>query len=49
MQSIKAEPYEVCLKCRRKTFRRLIGTSVLKFKGSGFYITDYKEETKDGK
>jgi putative FmdB family regulatory protein len=51
-QSMKDEPVAVCPKekCRRKTWgkgkvRRLLGTGAgLIFKGSGFYITDYRSE-----
>lgn len=45
-QSIKAEPLQKCIKkgCRGKV-RRLIGAGAgLLFKGSGFYITDYRSE-----
>jgi predicted nucleic acid-binding Zn ribbon protein len=49
---MKDEPVAVCPKekCRRKTWgkgkvRRLLGTGAgLIFKGSGFYITDYRSE-----
>lgn len=41
-QSITADPVKECPKCNGKV-RRLIGTGIgLIFKGSGFYITDYK-------
>jgi putative FmdB family regulatory protein len=45
-QSIKAEPLQKCVQkgCRGKV-RRLIGAGAgLLFKGSGFYITDYRSE-----
>ena len=43
-QSITAEPLETCPKCQGKV-RRLIGTgNGFLFKGSGFYITDYRSE-----
>lgn len=45
-QSIKAEPLKTCPKkgCRGKV-RRLMGAGAgLLFKGSGFYITDYRSE-----
>lgn len=45
-QSIKAEPLQKCIQkgCRGKV-RRLIGAGAgLLFKGSGFYITDYRSE-----
>jgi putative FmdB family regulatory protein len=49
-QSMKDEPYRVCPKelCRKKTWgkgkvKRLVGAGAgLIFKGSGFYITDYR-------
>ena len=51
-QSMKDEPLKSCPKdrCQMKTWgkgkvRRLIGTGAgLIFKGSGFYITDYRSE-----
>lgn len=43
MQSIKADPLKTCPECNTDSLRRLPGTGVgLIFKGSGFYITDYK-------
>ena len=49
-QSMKDEPFKVCLKelCRQDLWgqgrvKRLLGTGAgLLFKGSGFYITDYR-------
>jgi putative FmdB family regulatory protein len=51
-QSMKDNPIASCPKeqCRQKTWgkgkvRRLLGTGAgLIFKGSGFYITDYRSE-----
>src|SRR3954464_10150841 len=51
-QSMKDSAFETCPKelCRQKTWgkgkvRRLLGTGAgLIFKGSGFYITDYRSE-----
>jgi putative FmdB family regulatory protein len=51
-QSMKDEPIQTCPKeqCRTKTWgkgkvKRLLGTGAgLIFKGSGFYITDYRSE-----
>ena len=51
-QSMKDEPLKVCPKelCRQKTWgkgkvKRLLGMGAgLIFKGSGFYITDYRSE-----
>jgi putative FmdB family regulatory protein len=42
-QSIKAAPKKTCPKCRGRV-KRLLGTGAgLIFKGSGFYITDYRK------
>jgi putative FmdB family regulatory protein len=44
IQSIKAEPLRTCPECKQESLRRLLGTGAgLIFKGSGFYITDYKK------
>jgi putative FmdB family regulatory protein len=44
-QSIAAEPVKVCPKCKKQTVtRKISGGSGLIFKGSGFYITDYKNK-----
>ncbi len=46
LQSIKDEPLTKCPKCKKKKLQRLIGTGAgLLFKGSGFYITDYRSES----
>jgi putative FmdB family regulatory protein len=45
-QSITAEPIRKCPYCRKQKVRRLIsGGAGLLFKGSGFYITDYRSES----
>ena len=45
-QSIKAEPEKKCPSCGKKKAKRLIGTGAgLIFKGSGFYITDYRSKS----
>jgi putative FmdB family regulatory protein len=49
MQSIKADPLKICPRCNGESLRRLLGTgSGLIFKGSGFYITDYKKNGNGG-
>ena len=46
LQSIKEEPLTKCPKCKKKKLNRLMGTGAgLIFKGSGFYITDYRSES----
>jgi putative FmdB family regulatory protein len=44
-QSMRDEPLRKCPKCHRAALKRLIGGGAgLIFKGSGFYITDYKNK-----
>lgn len=44
-QSIMAKPTRKCPKCGKSKVRRLISTGGgMIFKGSGFYITDYRSE-----
>lgn len=46
LQSMKDEPLTKCPKCKKKKLQRLIGTGAgLLFKGSGFYITDYRSDS----
>jgi putative FmdB family regulatory protein len=45
-QSIKAAPIAVCPKCGKKKVKRLISAGAgFIFKGSGFYITDYRSDS----
>src|SRR5882672_3982665 len=44
-QSMRDEPLKKCPKCKKAGVKRLIGGGAgLIFKGSGFYITDYKNK-----
>ncbi len=44
-QSMKAKPEKTCPKCGKRQAERLIGMgAALIFKGSGFYITDYRSD-----
>jgi putative FmdB family regulatory protein len=44
-QSMSEKPVKKCPKCGKLRARRLIGPGAgLIFKGSGFYITDYRSE-----
>ena len=43
-QSIASEPLQVCPKCGGQVVRKISGGTGLIFKGSGFYITDYKSK-----
>ena len=48
-QSITADPVKVCPKCNGKV-KKLISPGIgLIFKGSGFYITDYKNNRNKSK
>ena len=43
-QSITAEPFVLCPHCGKNTLRRVLGAGAgMIFKGSGFYLTDYKK------
>lgn len=43
VQSMRDEPLKKCPKCKKTGVKRLIGGGAgLIFKGTGFYITDYK-------
>jgi putative FmdB family regulatory protein len=45
-QSIKSGPIRKCPSCGKNKVRRLISTGAgVIFKGSGFYITDYRSES----
>ena len=45
-QSIKAEPTKKCPSCGKKKAQRLIGAGAgLIFRGSGFYLTDYRSDS----
>jgi len=46
-QSMRDEPLRRCPKCHRAALKRLIGGGAgLIFKGTGFYITDYRKKEK---
>ncbi len=43
---MKDEPLKVCPACKRRTLKRKVGGGAgLIFKGTGFYITDYKKKS----
>ena len=44
-QSMSADPINDCPKCKKDSLRRIIsGGTGLIFKGSGYYLTDYKDK-----
>lgn len=49
-QSIKDSPLKKCPECGKNSLKKLIsGGAGLIFKGSGFYLTDYKSKPKEHK
>lgn len=45
VQSMRDEPIKRCPKCKKLGVKRLVGGGAgLIFKGTGFYITDYKNK-----
>src|SRR6185436_16853848 len=45
-QSMRDEPLKQCPQCKKKGLKRLVGGGAgLIFKGTGFYITDYKNKS----
>ena len=45
VQSMRDEPIKKCPKCKKTGVKRLVGGGAgLIFKGTGFYITDYKNK-----
>lgn len=45
-QSIKAEAIKKCPECKKNQAERVIGPgAAILFKGSGFYLTDYRSES----
>jgi putative FmdB family regulatory protein len=45
-QSMKDEPLKLCPACKRRALKRKVGGGAgLIFKGTGFYITDYKKKS----
>ena len=47
-QSMSAPPVEACPNCGGKVQRRIYGGAGLIFKGTGFYLTDYKKQAASG-
>jgi putative FmdB family regulatory protein len=41
-QSFHDEPLKTCPECRKKTLKKVITSTRIIFKGSGFYATDHR-------
>jgi putative FmdB family regulatory protein len=49
-QPMRDEPLKKCPKCNKLSLKRMVGGGAgLIFKGSGFYITDYKNKGSSSK
>lgn len=49
LQSMNDKPLKNCIYCKGKVERLIGGGAGLIFKGTGFYITDYKNKPTSGK
>jgi putative FmdB family regulatory protein len=48
-QSMSAEPLVICPQCAKPSLKRLVSSGAgLLFKGTGFYLTDYKKSNASG-
>ena len=47
-QSIKEDPIQECIKCKGRV-RKLFGSAGIIFKGSGFYVNDYRKQSGSNK
>lgn len=45
-QKISASPLVDCPECRQATLRKLISPSSFRLKGTGWYVTDFKDKDK---
>lgn len=44
-QSIKEDKLTVCPQCGKDTYERLIGKTSFELKGTGYYVTDFRDKT----
>jgi putative FmdB family regulatory protein len=47
-QSFSDAPLKTCPECRKKALKKVITTTKIIFKGSGFYATDHKSPSGEG-
>lgn len=48
IQSVKDKPIKRCPVCRKGTVQKLLSSPALRFKGSGWYVTDYGAKSTSG-
>jgi putative FmdB family regulatory protein len=48
-QSFNDAPLQICPECRKKALKKVITPTRVIFKGSGFYATDHKSPSGNGK
>lgn len=46
-QSFQDEPLKICPECRKKSLKKVITSTRIIFKGSGFYATDHRSPSGD--
>jgi len=46
MQKISDEPLTACPECGKKTFAKQLTAAAFQLKGSGYYVTDFKNTPK---
>jgi putative FmdB family regulatory protein len=49
MQSISDRPLKQCPKCKRRTLKKMMSASGFVLKGSGWYVTDFRDKKPAGK
>lgn len=47
IQKINDEPVKVCPECSNKTVIRLVSPTSFQLKGTGWYVTDFKDKPKE--
>jgi putative FmdB family regulatory protein len=46
MQSISEPPLRQCPKCRRRSLKKLVSAAGFVLKGTGWYVTDFRDKKK---
>ena len=48
IQKFSDKPLKLCPKCKKPKLERLLSSSAIQFKGSGWYVTDYAGKSSGG-